>query len=170
MELVSLRCNRDFTSASSYGLGWYKYAIATQWYQCHTTDAWWFSLMNARIVSLLSFDSNHLSHWRTQRSCELHSYFQKQICQWTSYFCAALKWAIHHLDKLVRLLEGTGRGGFGHSSPWLTAGTHFTYSLWAFVIECCTCLFNVIKSGHNFARVMTAQLSWHVQIMTWLTF
>ena len=45
MELVSLRCNRDFTSASSYGLGWYKYAIATQWYQFHTTDAWWFSLI-----------------------------------------------------------------------------------------------------------------------------
>ena len=44
MELVSLRCNRDFTSASSYRLGWYKYAIATQWYQFHTTDAWWFSL------------------------------------------------------------------------------------------------------------------------------
>ena len=44
MELVSLRCNRDFTSASSYGLHWYKYAIATQWYQFHTTDAWWFSL------------------------------------------------------------------------------------------------------------------------------
>ena len=44
MELVSLRCNRDFTSASSYGLGWYKYAIATQWYQFHTTDARWFSL------------------------------------------------------------------------------------------------------------------------------
>ena len=34
MELASLRCNRDFTSASSYGL-WYKYAIATQWYQFH---------------------------------------------------------------------------------------------------------------------------------------
>ena len=33
-----------FTSASSYGLGWYEYAIATQWYQFHTTDAWWFSL------------------------------------------------------------------------------------------------------------------------------
>ena len=45
MELVSLRCNRDFTSASSSGLGWYKYAIATQWYQFHTTDAWWFSLI-----------------------------------------------------------------------------------------------------------------------------
>ena len=44
MELVSLRCNCDFTTASSYGLGWYKYAIATQWYQFHTTDAWWFSL------------------------------------------------------------------------------------------------------------------------------
>ena len=44
MELVSLRYNRDFTSASSYGLGWFKYAIATQWYQFHTTDAW-FSLM-----------------------------------------------------------------------------------------------------------------------------
>ena len=38
-ELVPLRCNRDFTSAESYGLGWYKYAIATQWYQFHTTDA-----------------------------------------------------------------------------------------------------------------------------------
>ena len=47
MELVSLRCNRDFTSASSCGLGWYKYAIATQWYQFHTTDAWWFSLITA---------------------------------------------------------------------------------------------------------------------------
>ena len=46
MELASLRCNRNFTSASSYGLGWYKYAIATQWYQFHTTDAWWFSLRN----------------------------------------------------------------------------------------------------------------------------
>ena len=44
MELISLRCNRDLTSASSYGLGWYKYAIATQWYQFYTTDAWWFSL------------------------------------------------------------------------------------------------------------------------------
>ena len=45
MELVSRSCNRDFTSASSYGLGWYEYAIATQWYQFHTTDAWWFSLI-----------------------------------------------------------------------------------------------------------------------------
>ena len=45
MELVSLRCNRDFTSASSYGLRWYKYAIVTQWYQFHTTDACWFSLI-----------------------------------------------------------------------------------------------------------------------------
>ena len=53
MELVSLRCNRDFTSASSYGLSWYKYAIATQWYQFHTTDAWWFSLN----ISTL------LTHW-----------------------------------------------------------------------------------------------------------
>ena len=26
MELASLRCNRDLTWASSYGLGWYKYA------------------------------------------------------------------------------------------------------------------------------------------------
>ena len=44
MELVSHRCNREFTSASSYGLVRYKYAMATQWYQFHTTDAWWFSL------------------------------------------------------------------------------------------------------------------------------
>ena len=44
MEPVSLRCNNELTSASSYGLGWYKYAIATQWYQFHTTDVWWFSL------------------------------------------------------------------------------------------------------------------------------
>ena len=44
MELVSLRCNREFTSASSYGLSLYKYPIATQWYQFRTTDAWWFSL------------------------------------------------------------------------------------------------------------------------------
>ena len=33
-----------FVAIASYGLGWYKYAIATQWYQFHTTDAWWFSL------------------------------------------------------------------------------------------------------------------------------
>ena len=53
MELVSLCCNRDFTSASSYGLGWYKYAIASQWYQFHTTDAWWFFL-NICIYSYIS--------------------------------------------------------------------------------------------------------------------
>ena len=54
MELVSLRCNREITSASSYGLGWYKYAIATQWYQFHTTGAWWFSLKTN--VALLSIE------------------------------------------------------------------------------------------------------------------
>ena len=57
MELVSLRCNRDFTSASSYGLGWYKCAIATQWYQFHTTDAWWFSLMTSPCHCRLSATS-----------------------------------------------------------------------------------------------------------------
>ena len=57
MELVSLRCNRDFTSASSYGLGWYKCAIATQWYQFHTTDAWWFSLI---ITVYMIIDSDKL--------------------------------------------------------------------------------------------------------------
>ena len=48
MELVSLRCNHDFTSASSYRLGWYKYAIATQWYQFHTTDKCGFLLAFSR--------------------------------------------------------------------------------------------------------------------------
>ena len=43
MELASLRCYRDLTPALSYGLGWYKYAIATKWYQFYTTDAWLFS-------------------------------------------------------------------------------------------------------------------------------
>ena len=38
MELVSLSCKNDFTSASSYGLGCYKHAITTQWHQFHTTD------------------------------------------------------------------------------------------------------------------------------------
>ena len=61
MELVSLRCNRDFTSASSYGLGWYKYAIATQWYQFHTTDAWWFSLNPASTWSKMSGISYRVS-------------------------------------------------------------------------------------------------------------
>ena len=43
----------DFTSASSYGLGWYKYTIATQWYQFHTTNAWWFSLNIAVIYETI---------------------------------------------------------------------------------------------------------------------
>ena len=38
MKLVSLSCNRIFISAESYGLGWCKIAIATKWYQFHTTD------------------------------------------------------------------------------------------------------------------------------------
>ena len=38
MVLLSLICNRVFISASSYGLGWYKIAIETKWYQFHTTD------------------------------------------------------------------------------------------------------------------------------------
>ena len=68
MALVSLRFNLDFTSASSYGLGWYKYAVATQWYQFHTTDAWWFSLKTASIqmvtlvyACLLMFDYGDLT-------------------------------------------------------------------------------------------------------------
>ena len=38
MELVSLSLNRVFISAESVGRGWCKIAIATQWYQFHTTD------------------------------------------------------------------------------------------------------------------------------------
>ena len=57
MELVSLSCNRDFTSASSYGLGWYKYAIATQWYQFHTTNAWWFSLRSFSVIYQIKWNT-----------------------------------------------------------------------------------------------------------------
>ena len=39
--LVSLRCYRDFTSASSCA---YSYRSVTKWYQFHIIDAWWFSL------------------------------------------------------------------------------------------------------------------------------
>ena len=45
MELVSLSCNRVFISAESYGLGWCKFAIATKWYQFHTTDKCGFLFM-----------------------------------------------------------------------------------------------------------------------------
>ena len=45
MELVSLSCNRVFVSAESYGLGWCKIAIATKWYQFHTTDKCGFLFM-----------------------------------------------------------------------------------------------------------------------------
>ena len=38
MELVSLSCNRVLISAESLGRGWCKTAIATKWYQFHTTD------------------------------------------------------------------------------------------------------------------------------------
>ena len=44
MELVSLRCDREFTPSESIGLGWYRYAIATQWFQFHTTNAWSFKI------------------------------------------------------------------------------------------------------------------------------
>ena len=45
MELVSLSCNRVFISAESVGLGWCKIAIATKWYQFHTTDKCGFLFM-----------------------------------------------------------------------------------------------------------------------------
>ena len=45
MELVSLSCNRVFISAESVGRGWCKIAIATKWYQFHTTDKCGFLLM-----------------------------------------------------------------------------------------------------------------------------
>ena len=38
MELVSLSCNRVLISAESVGRGWCEIAIATKWYQFHTTD------------------------------------------------------------------------------------------------------------------------------------
>ena len=45
MELVSLSCNRVFISAESVGRGWCKIAIATKWYQFHTTDKCGFLFM-----------------------------------------------------------------------------------------------------------------------------
>ena len=45
MELVSLSCNRVFISAESVGRGWCKFAIATKWYQFHTTDKCGFLFM-----------------------------------------------------------------------------------------------------------------------------
>ena len=62
MELVSLRCNRNFTSALSYGLGWYKYTITTEWYQFHTTDAWWFSLRVSEFLIFTVRDFNCLHY------------------------------------------------------------------------------------------------------------
>ena len=44
-ELVSLSCNRVFISAESVGRGWCKIAIATKWYQFHTTDKCGFLFM-----------------------------------------------------------------------------------------------------------------------------
>ena len=45
MELVSLSCNRVFISAESVGRGWCILAIATKWYQFHTTDKCGFLFM-----------------------------------------------------------------------------------------------------------------------------
>ena len=45
MELVSLSCNRVFISAESVGRGWCKIAIATKWYQFHTTHKCGFLFM-----------------------------------------------------------------------------------------------------------------------------
>ena len=45
MELVSLSCNSVFISAVSVGRGWCKIAIATKWYQFHTTDKCGFLFM-----------------------------------------------------------------------------------------------------------------------------
>ena len=45
MELVSLSCNCVFISAESVGRGWCKIAIATKWYQFHTTDKCGFLFM-----------------------------------------------------------------------------------------------------------------------------
>ena len=45
MELVSLSCNRVFISAESVGRCWCKIAIATKWYQFHTTDKCGFLFM-----------------------------------------------------------------------------------------------------------------------------
>ena len=80
--MTALRCNRDFTSASSYGLAWYKYAIATQWYQFHTTDAWWFSLMIGSalrlktstrdyLIDTLHDNDSHLEHTRRTKFARL---------------------------------------------------------------------------------------------------
>ena len=45
MELVSLSRNRIFISSDSIGRGWCKIAIATKWYQLHTTDKCGFLFM-----------------------------------------------------------------------------------------------------------------------------
>ena len=108
MELVSLRCNRDFTSASSYGLGWYKYAIATQWYQFHTTDAWWFSLKIALVSfsvswqSTLFFDKNGNRNGRTTEiqygAVIMQSSFGKKLIIIMNIYFG--KYAIIYYDRL----------------------------------------------------------------------
>ena len=77
MEQVSLRCNRDFTSASSYGLGWCKYAIATQWYQFHTTDAWWFSLRISWCISC-----SYTQRYTHIKTCQAYESISRHKISW----------------------------------------------------------------------------------------
>ena len=57
---------------------------------------------------------------------------------------------------------------FMNYTPWLISVDHFTKGFWAHnwiivKIRFALSLILMIQSGHNFAHVMTALLSWHVQ-------
>ena len=74
MELVSLSCNRVFISAESVWRGWCKIAIATKWYQFHTTDKCGFLFM-PWITDQYTFVRDKNIKWNRHRCSWSHCVF-----------------------------------------------------------------------------------------------
>ena len=154
MELVSLRCNRDFTSASSYGLGWYKYAIATQWYQFHTTDAWWFSLMIHFSDNMTGLKRHNHEQANT---CELIRSPAYQVAQrWPIWICS---WRVRltivetqpknstYIQYMPRSMQ---RLALYFVLLWFFTSQFYLYTSASLYLRCCKK--NAINKSHRLAK------------------
>ena len=95
----------------------------------------------------------YLYMWKCGYVLQCENTSCRWVCPWLSLMAAEL-WLLMTLQALPIGTSNTGRD--------------FTKSLWAHecnLVKVCfgVIMITLVQSGHKFAHVMTAQLSWHVQ-------
>ena len=158
--------------------------------KCDKTDNLWLNLTDGSILCGRKFwdgsgGNNHaVEHYAqvkyplavklgtiTADGADVHSYDEDDMVE-----DPHLAKHLAHFGINIAQLQKVGRNcTWWHFAIWLEAFVirgpfDLVYELVIEIVKifCCNLYFLVIKSCHNFARVTTAQLSWHMQIVIWM--